>query len=164
MVQWRKRDGTTVRWQWCKYTITMVQWYDGDEAILYCTIVIASFLHHLLHQATEFFAHMRYLKKMATGLHCNLQLLWFIYHWSNIMHACIKCVYSISFFLMLIRSKECDKHWPILISIHFWFLECFQKPQFIFNVTQHYCLKYLNIFSFNLYVVYLCSLFPIFSK
>ena len=49
----RWRDGAMTKTRWddsamamMKYTITMVQWYDGDEAILYCTIVIASFLHH----------------------------------------------------------------------------------------------------------------------
>ena len=166
------------RTQWCNDENAMERQCDGNDAstrLLWCNGMMATkryyiaplLLHHFCIIASSgygVFAHMRYLKKMATGLHCNLQLLWFIYHWSNIMHACIKCVYRISFFLMLIRSKECDKHWPILISIHFWFLKCFQKPQFTFNVTQHYCLKYLKIFSIKLYVVYLCNLFPIFSK
>ena len=123
---------------------------------------------------------------MAKGLHC--------YDLSVIMHACIKCIYRICIYLMLIRSKECDKYWPTLISIHiviitnrsccikmsrivisfliqdrvhkltFWFFKCFQKPQFTFNVTQHNCVKYLKIIGFKLYVAYLCNLFAIFSK
>ena len=95
-------NGASTRLLWCNGMMAMVWWRRSDIILHHCYCIISA---SSLHQAMEFFAHMRYLKKMATGLHYNLQLLWFIYHWSNIMHACIKCVYRISFFLMLIKSN-----------------------------------------------------------
>ena len=106
----RGRNGAMTKTRWNDSAMPMMQvhdyygamvWWRRSDIILhhcYCIISASS-----IHQAMEFFAHMRYLKKMATGLHCNLQLLWFIYHWSNIMHACMKWVYRTCFYLMLIR-------------------------------------------------------------
>ena len=53
MVGWRRdgtmtHNGTTVRWRWCDDTMTMMRWFDGDEAMLYHTIVIASSHHRAI--------------------------------------------------------------------------------------------------------------------
>ena len=67
---------TMTRWynsvmaNWCDDTMTMVRWYDDDEAMVHRTIVIA--LYRTIALST--FLHMRCLKKMAIGLHCSLQL------------------------------------------------------------------------------------------
>ena len=78
------RSGSMQRWR----DGAMPRWYDGDDGMTtslsfsrHCTIVIANI-------ALSTFLHIRCLKKMATWLHCRLQLLWFIYHQSNILHAC----------------------------------------------------------------------------
>ena len=43
MVGWRRdgtmtHNGTTVRWRWCDDTMTIMRWFDGDEAMLYHTM------------------------------------------------------------------------------------------------------------------------------
>ena len=70
MAQWW--DGATVRWRWC---------HDGDEVMLFRVIATSLSRHRTITLST--FLHMCCLEKMATGLSCSLQLLWFIYNVSN---------------------------------------------------------------------------------
>ena len=78
----RWRDDAMTMKQWNDSAIALLQWHDGisqlndvDEAMIFRGIVIAS-SHH---RAIEFLL-MCYLKRITTGSHCSLQLLWFIYN------------------------------------------------------------------------------------
>ena len=85
--QWRDgvmtmSDGTctTVRWRWCHVNGAIVILWWSDALLHHRYHVIAPLLSRHRTIALSTFLHRRCLKKMAKGLHCSLQLLWFIYH------------------------------------------------------------------------------------
>ena len=117
MTRWCNDDSAMERW--CKDTRTMVRWYDGNEAMLYYTTVITSLYYRFCVIGPSrygLFLNMRYLRKMATGLHCSLQF----------MHACwlIDWLYiygvlrRIGNILAIWRRNTCIKC-VLLLIVHF---------------------------------------------
>lgn len=109
MMGWQLHDGATVRWRWC---------HDGDEVMVYRVIATSLSRHRTITLST--FLHMCCLEKMATGLSCSLQLLWFIYNVSNTppslgwVTAIIKTIFSSGLYQDIKKRKKTFETFSII--------------------------------------------------
>ena len=93
--------------RWSDVAMVLWRWHDDDGAMLRWrwSDVLSHHRYRVIAPSRyRPFLHMRCLKKMATGLHCSLTLLWFFYHLSNILLACIK---SIAFLIIHFNKYVC---------------------------------------------------------